>query len=277
MDCRILPHEDRDGPDNMAMDEALLDAVDADPSAAVLRTYGWSIPTLSLGYFQAIEDLVPERRWDGRAIVRRPSGGGALWHHHEVTYSLVVPRSHPLAGRPSNLYRAVHAAIAEALRSSGIAADRRGEGEGNPRSPRPLLCFLDRDPEDILVDGGKIVGSAQRRRPAAVLQHGSLLLRGSDRTPELPGLSELSGEGPGADFWANALGLFLPKALGLVPRRDGLRPSEIRAMDRLSAEVYRSPDWTERRRKPTTNRFRGPGGSASPISRGRETPRPDGP
>src|SRR5689334_9170111 len=80
MHCRLLPHEVRSGPANMALDEALLDAVDAEPSSAVLRTYGWSEPTLSLGYFQAIAEAEADPRWRDVPIVRRPSGGGALWH-----------------------------------------------------------------------------------------------------------------------------------------------------------------------------------------------------
>src|SRR5437868_9532074 len=124
----ILPHTTSDGPGNMALDEALLDVVAADPSAAVFRTYEWSVPTLSLGYFQGVAEAEADPRWREVPLVRRPTGGGAIWHHHELTYTLVVPRSHPLAQRPAELYRATHAAIAEVLRAQGIAADRRGEG-----------------------------------------------------------------------------------------------------------------------------------------------------
>src|SRR6516162_5688804 len=110
--CRQLPHEQGDGPTNMALDEALLNSVAADPSMAVMRTYEWSVPTLSLGYFQSMEEVDSDPRWSSVPIVRRPSGGGALWHDLEVTYAVVVPGDHP-ATRPSrSLYRTIHQAIA---------------------------------------------------------------------------------------------------------------------------------------------------------------------
>src|SRR4051812_5496180 len=110
----------------MALDEALLDAVAEDPSAAWLRTYGWTAPTLSLGYFQRWADAQADPRWRDAPIVRRPTGGGAIWHDRELTYALVVPGQHPLARPSTALYRAVHEAIAGLLRARGLAADRRG-------------------------------------------------------------------------------------------------------------------------------------------------------
>src|SRR3954454_7619680 len=91
MFCRILPHEVREGPANMAWDEALLDAVNNEPTTAVLRTYGWAEPTLSLGYFQRFAAAEADPRFQDAAIVRRPTGGGALWHELEITYALIVP------------------------------------------------------------------------------------------------------------------------------------------------------------------------------------------
>ncbi len=245
MRCRVLPHEIADGPANMAIDQTLLDAVDAAPDAAILRTYGWSEPTLSLGYFQSMTDLESDPRWQTVPVVRRPTGGGALWHDRELTYALVVPRSHPLALRPSDLYRAVHAAIASWLRGLGLDARRRGSSSGEPS--RPFLCFLDQDPEDILLDGRKIVGSAQRRRPAAVLQHGALLLARSGTTPELPGLRELSGPDSAGRPWPELIARAIPTALGLDPHGSRLDASERATADRLAGEVYRDPTWTRRR------------------------------
>ena len=76
MICRVLPHAVGDGPTNMALDEALLDSVGSDPAKAVLRTYEWTPPTLSLGYFQSIAEVETDPRWAGVPIVRRPTGGG---------------------------------------------------------------------------------------------------------------------------------------------------------------------------------------------------------
>jgi lipoate-protein ligase A len=231
----------------MAVDEALLDAVDADPTSAVLRTYEWTVPTLSLGYFQSIAEVETDPRWQGVAVVRRPTGGGALWHHHEVTYALVVPRSLEIARRPVDLYRAVHAAIAECLRSLGIEAGRRGEGRPGVRRERPFLCFLDQDPEDVVFRGSKVVGSAQRRRPRAVLQHGALLLGRSERTPELAGLADLTGVDAKTDFWTNRLKTQICDRLRFESVSDELSIAEQRlVVDRESA-VYRNQAWTRKR------------------------------
>src|SRR4051794_10380958 len=141
LSCRILPHETADGPANMALDEALLDAAVETPGLAYFRTYEWSEPTLSLGYFQARSEAESDPRFRGVAIVRRPTGGGAIWHDHEVTYALVLPTSHPSARRGGTLYRDVHAAIARAFHSLGIPVARRGESPVRADSARPFLCF----------------------------------------------------------------------------------------------------------------------------------------
>jgi lipoate-protein ligase A len=247
MICRVLLHEDADGPGNMARDEALLDAVAASPTGAVFRTYGWTEPTLSLGYFQAIAEAEADPRWRDVPTVRRPTGGGAIWHHHELTYALAVPRTHPMATRAAELYRAVHAAIAETLRGRGVVAVRRGPTAADPPPARPLLCFTDRDDEDLVVRGVKVVGSAQRRRRGAVLQHGSLLLGRSVRTPELPGLGDLADAATTVPSWSALLRSRIPEALGLHAR-DGEPTAEERARaSALEREVYRNPAWTRRR------------------------------
>lgn len=246
--CRLLPHETRGGPANMALDQALLDAADADPKAAVFRTYTWTEPTLSLGYFQHHEDVAADRRWDGLAVVRRPSGGGALLHDQELTYALIIPRTHPLAVRPSALYRTVHAAIAERLNALGVPAQRRGETDRSASDRRrPFLCFLDQDPEDLLIAGSKIVGSAQRRRPDAVLQHGSILARRSVATPELPGLAELTPWSGSLDRLAAALGEALPLVLDLEPVSDTATENERNLATILEDGVYLNPSWTLKR------------------------------
>src|SRR5262249_44701761 len=117
--CRVLPHLSSGGPENMALDEAMLDAVAEEPSRAFVRTYGWREPTLSLGYFQAIAAAESDPRWQGVPVVRRPTGGGAIWHHHELTYALVVSTRHPLARPSSALYHGVHAVIARLLQAHG--------------------------------------------------------------------------------------------------------------------------------------------------------------
>jgi len=249
MNCRVLPHETGDGAWNMALDEALLEAVAADPSAAALRTYEWSEPTLSLGYFQAIAEAEADPRWRGAAIVRRPTGGGALWHDRELTYAVVVPVGHP-ASRPSQaLYRAIHGAVARRLRELGVDARRRGEADltGGGSPGRPFLCFNDRDADDVVSGEIKLVGSAQRRRSGAVLQHGSLLLARSPTTPELAGLADVSGAPPGALAWAEVLAAELPAALGMTPVPSASRPEERARAETLRRDVYARSTWTRRR------------------------------
>lgn len=242
MHGRMLPFEIADGAENMALDEALLDAVDAEPEAgAVVRTYGWSEPTLSLGYFQGIATAEADPRWQGAALVRRPSGGGALWHDRELTYAVIVPRSHRLAHRPSDLYRAIHGALADR-----IGASRRG-GTRETEAGRPLLCFEDHDPEDLLIAGRKVLGSAQRRRPGAVLQHGSLLLERSAATPGLPGLRELAGAAAAEADWARLVPEAIAAALDLDLHAGTFTAAERRSAAERAERVYRAPSWTRRR------------------------------
>ncbi|WP_435011650.1 lipoate--protein ligase family protein [Tundrisphaera lichenicola] len=232
----------------MAVDEALLDSVAADPSRAVVRCYSWSVPTLSLGYFQSTGEIDRDPRWRGVPTIRRSTGGGALWHDDELTYAVVVPSTHP-ASRPSTtLYRVIHGAIVGLLRSIGVKAQARGPSILSGESiGRPFLCFGDRDEDDIVLGGAKIVGSAQRRRSGAVLQHGSLLLGRSKITPELVGLRELTSIDLKLSYWIEALEKVLPDALGLSILPDRITPAEEQRAGELRGEVYENPTWMNRR------------------------------
>ncbi len=250
MVCRLLPHRSDDGPSNMALDEALLDSVVAEPSMAIIRTYEWTEPTLSLGYFQSRTEVEADRRWKSVPIVRRLTGGGALWHDLELTYAVVIPAHHPFA-RPSRaLYRSIHSAIVDHLRSLGIPADRRGDLEIDPElelRPRPFLCFSDRDEEDVIFRNAKLVGSAQRRRSGAILQHGSLLIGRSRTTPELPGLRDLAPLIDSNEKWVEVLQTCLAEALDLPVVIDELRTEELRKSEELRRDVYATSSWTLRR------------------------------
>ncbi len=246
--CRLFPHETAGGAANMALDEALLDLVTADPSSAALRTYGWSEPTLSLGYFQTVAEAESDPRWRGVPLVRRPTGGGAIWHDREITYALAVPHGHPLARASGDLYRAVHSAIAGALNEFHAGARRRGgDGRVVGASRRPFLCFTDRDPEDVVVDGSKVVGSAQRRRAGAVLQHGSVLLSRSPRTAELPGASDLAAVPVALETWSGLIVRRVPAALGFVGLVERWPDSVLARAGVIERSVYLDPAWTRRR------------------------------
>lgn len=171
----------------MAVDEVLLtSAVEGKLCSA--RVYQWAEPTVSLGYFQREDDPELSGRLSGLARVRRLSGGGAILHHRELTYSCAVPAAHPIAREPSRLYDAVHKVILEVLAEHGVVAALRGESDD---AAKPFLCFGRGDARDIIIGRHKIVGSAQRRRSGAVLQHGSLLLECSRYAPEFPGIHDL--------------------------------------------------------------------------------------
>lgn len=161
----------------MARDEALLYGSELLP--AVLRIYMWDPPTLSLGYFQSFEriaDLPADVR--ALAVVRRPTGGGAILHDREITYCLVLDERVPLARQsPAMLYAIVHACWRDVLSANGVQS-RLAPDEMPLPTPRsgPFFCFEKPGRTDLLVGDEKLLGSAQRRIPGRVLQHGSLLL-----------------------------------------------------------------------------------------------------
>jgi lipoate-protein ligase A len=255
--CRLIIDPPAPGPWNMAVDEALLAAGE---DVVTLRLYQWSEPTLSLGYFQRYADRDQHVASRSAAVVRRPSGGGAILHDRELTYSLTIPAAHPWARDTGALYYTVHRAIAALLvrllgpRGAGWALELREAGSGLPASQEPFLCFQRRAPGDVCVAARagpanepayKIIGSAQRRR-GAVLQHGSVLLNTSPAAPELLGLCDVTG----ADLSLKELALELPSTilglLGLGARRSALPPEVQLAAAKLSSEKYSSRRWTER-------------------------------
>jgi lipoate-protein ligase A len=188
--CRILLDVPRSGQWNMALDEVLLDRA-ATERRAHLRIYSWSEPTLSLGFFQAID----RREAHGPSIhcplVRRPSGGGAILHDREITYALAVPGAwHPSQRR--ELYSRVHQSLAELLVGLGAAATVYAGAALGETASEPFLCFQRRTAGDVVIGGCKVIGSAQRRGKGSLLQHGSILLGRSEFAPELPGIDDLA-------------------------------------------------------------------------------------
>jgi len=204
----------RSGESNMAIDRQLLEAAEREQCAWV-RLYRWAEPTLSLGRFQATLDRSIHAPSAQLPSVLRASGGGAIVHHHEWTYSLAVPVGRNRVGAATHLYDIVHDALVVGLRSLGwdaskwtsqcaaqVAESASAEGSaGCGSGQRPtdqgsggqqhFLCFSRRSCGDIVCDGSKVVGSAQRRLGSSVLQHGSILFARSQFAPELPGLCDL--------------------------------------------------------------------------------------
>jgi lipoate-protein ligase A len=170
IDSHALP-----GAFNMACDYVLSNNTQAD-GEAILRLYAWEHPTISLGFHQKAEDI----DWvlcakGGIEVVRRPTGGRAILHWNEITYSFIFPLSNE-RGKTllREIYRKVHSAILYAIRQSGSIIDfSPGRKAGQMRNP---LCFASSAGTELEVGGKKVVGSAQRLFDNAILQHGSILL-----------------------------------------------------------------------------------------------------
>lgn len=241
----ILETAAQPGAMNMAIDEVLLESA-ITRQVATLRLYTWREPTVSLGYFQSPDDPVLAERFGGLAQVRRLSGGGAILHDQELTYSVTYPAEHPFGSNPGTLYDRVHAAIVELLNEWQIPAKLRGEAK---LGEQPFLCFGRGDARDIVLNGFKIVGSAQRRRKGAVLQHGALLLRRSVHAPEFPGVQDLSPISlPASAELASALGSRIAGAIDDSMTESILDASEVLTARELAASRYSSVAALERRR-----------------------------
>jgi lipoate-protein ligase A len=180
---------------NMALDEAMLDTVIAGGSP-VVRFYTWEPATLSLGVNQSVHEIDREACEErGFGLVRRLTGGRAVLHQHELTYSVVAPVSDPrVSGGVLESYRKISAALVAGLRSLGAdvslaepdnalfreMARARREAALDPASAAEIshgaVCFDTSSAYELAARGRKLVGSAQARRGGALLQHGSILL-----------------------------------------------------------------------------------------------------
>jgi lipoate-protein ligase A len=173
----ILEPSGHPGARNMAIDGSML--VEADRSgAALLRLYRFTPPCLSFGRNEPARARYDRARIErlGLDVVRRPTGGRAVWHEHELTYAVAAPIA--AFGSLRESYHAIHERLVRALRRLGVAATL---------APRPSArvdldrgaCFASPSGGEVVVDGKKVIGSAQVRHGTAFLQHGSILLDGS--------------------------------------------------------------------------------------------------
>ena len=190
------------GAENMALDEALLERASASGSA-VMRVYTWSEPTISFGRNQAARGTYdPGRaRARGIAVVRRPTGGRSLLHHREITYSVTAPAH--LAGSLRESYARINRLLVGGLRRLGVSVEVAAPRERSlPPSAAP--CFERPAAGELVVDGRKLVGSAQWRDQGAMLQHGSILVE--DDQPLVSSLADDVALPPPAATLAAALG-----------------------------------------------------------------------
>lgn len=250
--CRLLVEPPGDGAWLMAVDEVLLQSA-AEQGLATLRFYCWREPTLSLGYFQSLAERAEHAASRGCPVARRQTGGGAILHDRELTYSLALPETHPLARKTVELYDAVHTAIIDILAKWGISARRCGQSAA-AKTAEPFLCFQRRAGDDILIGEAKVCGSAQRRRHGAVLQHGSILMARSPAAPELPGIAELTGIVIESQDFVDSLGARMAAGLHLKPGEppvsaggQSLAKDEQQHAEQLVATKYGNSAWTARR------------------------------
>jgi lipoate-protein ligase A len=225
--CRLLPFAISDGTGNMAADETLLTSAAA--GVASLRFYGWTQPTLSLGYFQAATLRETDPLLAALPFVRRCTGGEALVHHHELTYALALPSAAEWQPRNQSWLCRMHAIIGRALASLGVGA--RACCVGEEKKLGDVLCFLHQTPGDLLCREAKVAGSAQRRQRGALLQHGAILLAQSPHAPALSGLRELAGFDPN--------------------RIEQLQAALFRAFSHDTGWRLEPSDWTEAERRQT--------------------------
>ena len=230
---------------NMALDEALL----ASPVAATLRLYGWDPPGLSLGYFQP---LAPFQDTPGEhVVVRRLTGGGAIYHDQELTFCLALDAA-LAANDVHTSYRTIHDALSRALHAIGVRAHRIPANGAIP-SPRPGAdwCFRHGGPHDLVdAAGRKILGSAQRRvrkpRPR-ILHHGSLVLRRPSQTPFCAAVADSVPPEEVLDELCDHIVSELGRVLGLDPVPGHPSDDEISLAASLRANRYEHPDFVARR------------------------------
>jgi len=229
----------------MARDETLLTRVGAGTSAPTLRTYMWSPPTLSLGYFQKYGDYEALDSPAGELpVVRRQTGGGAILHDRELTYSIALPLDHPtVATGPNTLYEMAHDALIECLQSRGVRTHREGETDGFGAGRGPFFCFASRHRLDVLVGDDKLAGSSQRRTQNAVLQHGSIVFE--IRYDQQPAATVRGATAMEPDDLRRPFTAAFARRAGLSAVPGCWTEAELALAGQLIAK-YAGPEWTRR-------------------------------
>lgn len=175
---RILPYKKCNAFENMAIDEAVFQETQQTDIVPTLRFYGWVPPSVSIGYFQKASDEVNLQicRQNNYDVVRRPTGGKAVFHNCDLTYAITAKTSNPLF--PNNIlgtYKNIADCLVKALNEMKIPAKMTKKRMAR-NEKMDAFCFAAPSLHEIVVNGRKICGSAQVRSHGAFLQHGSLLM-----------------------------------------------------------------------------------------------------
>jgi lipoate-protein ligase A len=266
---RLLLAFDQPGAWHMATDDALHAAFVPGRDRPILRLYSWAPACLSLGYGQPSTDVdLAACRQAGIDLVRRPTGGRAVLHDHELTYAVIAATDDPIVGGSiAQSYRAIAAGLLAGLRALGVdAVLAAGSPGGDLAARRSGACFAVATRHEIVWRGHKLAGSAQLRRGGVLLQHGSLLLAHGQTalaallraTPAATRLADhlaaasatvadALGQAPTPATAARLVAPAFAAALGLTLRPDQLTPAEAALAERLCHDRYATDTWTQRR------------------------------
>lgn len=273
---RLIISAPANGAWNMAVDESILLSVQQNQALPTLRFYAWSPPCLSLGYAQPAGDVdLPRLASFGWHLVRRPTGGRAILHADELTYSVIAPEQEPrLSGGVLESYQHLSQALLTGLSLLGLQAESKPKtispanplGQQESTAPNPV-CFEAPSDYEITANGKKLIGSAQARKKQSVLQHGSIPLYGDltriiqalrfeDETERAAAACRLRKRAatlheihPKPVSWNQAAAAFKEGfhiALNLNLIEAELTPLEIIQAERLVGEKYAADSWTYR-------------------------------
>jgi len=253
---------------NMAVDEAILEEVIRGASLPTLRLYAWDPPCLSLGRAQPYKDVdIPRLESHGWEVVRRMTGGRAILHTDELTYSVTGPETESrLTGSILESYNRLAQALLVAVHDLGLPVEMK-EGKADANGQTNPVCFEVPSTYEITVGGKKLIGSAQARRKEGVLQHGSLPLTGDlsricqalifpDETAREDAMQRLLARATTVETvlgrevdWDTAARAFVrafEAQLGLSFEKGELSKVEQSHAEELVREKYAHPSWTER-------------------------------
>lgn len=253
----------------MALDEAILESIGTKESLPVLRLYAWEPACLSLGYAQSFSEVdqasLHNHGWD---VVRRPTGGKAILHTDEITYSVIAPLNEPrLAGGVLESYSNLSKALLRALQMLGLSPQANSIYSTPPENKGGPVCFEVPSNYEITVNDKKIIGSAQARRREGILQHGAIPLVGRlDRITSVLAFQDKTTRDDAARrllehattvesvtgqiiTWQHAADAFraaFEEVLNLTFVSDQPTEKELSRTQELIHQKYGNPSWTER-------------------------------